>query len=444
MPNNPHEGASVEAARELLAQRMELLRFTTAGSVDDGKSTLIGRLLVDTKAVFEDQLAHVQQVTERRGQTGLDLALITDGLRAEREQGITIDVAYRYFSTPRRSFIIADTPGHVQYTRNMVTGASTANAAIILIDARNGVAQQSRRHAFIASLLGIPHLIVAVNKMDLVDYAEARYDQIRREFREWAAKLGQVDLRFIPISALNGDMVVTRGDNMPWYAGWTLLGLLEDLEIGTDRNLIDFRFPVQLVSRPQTDDLHDFRGYMGRIESGAVAVGDDIVVLPSGLRSKVKEIVTYGGNLDHAFAPQSITLTLEDDIDISRGDMIVRPKNVPRVESEFEAAICWMSEEPMQPRKKYLIKHTTRTVRGFIKDLRYRIDVDSLHRDVEAPTLELNEIGRCILKTQQPLYCDDYRENRATGSFIVIDELTNLTVGAGMIWGERHEAPAVQ
>jgi sulfate adenylyltransferase large subunit len=435
--------AALEAARELLAQRIELLRFTTAGSVDDGKSTLIGRLLVDSKAVFEDQLKHVKKVTERRGSEGLDLALITDGLRAEREQGITIDVAYRYFSSPKRSFIIADTPGHVQYTRNMVTGASTANAAIILIDARNGVTTQSRRHAFIASLLGIPHLIVAVNKMDLVDYSEERYDEIRTGFRDWAAKLGTVDIRFLPMSALHGDMVVDRGPNMPWYEGWTLLGLLENLEIGSDRNLIDFRFPVQLVSRPQTADLHDFRGYAGRIESGAVGVGDEVVVLPSGMRSKVASIVTFDGELDHAFAPMSVTLTLEDDIDISRGDMLVRPSNIPRIESEFEAAICWMGEEPMRPRKKYLLKHTTRTEKGLIKELRYQIDVDSLHRDTEAKSLALNEIGRVIIKTQRPLYCDDYRTNRATGSFIVIDELTNLTVGVGMVWRERHEAPDV-
>lgn len=435
--------AALDAAKELLAKRMELLRFTTAGSVDDGKSTLIGRLLVDSKAVFEDQLSHVKKVTERRGQEGVDLALITDGLRAEREQGITIDVAYRYFSTPKRSFIIADTPGHVQYTRNMVTGASTANAAIILIDARNGVSTQSRRHAFIASLLGIPHLIVAVNKMDLVDYDEARYEEIRTDFRDWAAKLGTVDIRFIPMSALLGDMVVERGENMPWYEGWTLLGLLENLEIGSDRNLIDFRFPVQLVSRPQTAELHDFRGYMGRIESGAVTVGDEVVVLPSGMRSTVKSINTFDGDIDHAFAPMSVNLTLEDDIDISRGDMLVRPSNMPRIESEFEAAICWMSDEPMRARKKYLIKHTTRTVKGLIKQLRYRIDVDTLHRDEDADCLALNELGRVIIKTQKPLYCDDYRTNRAAGSFIVIDELTNQTVGAGMVWRERHEAPDV-
>jgi sulfate adenylyltransferase large subunit len=429
----------VDQARELLDRRMQLLRFTTAGSVDDGKSTLIGRLLVDSKAVFEDQLAHVADVTSKRGQEGLDLALITDGLRAEREQGITIDVAYRYFSTPKRSFIIADTPGHIQYTRNMVTGASTADAAIVLVDARNGILTQSRRHAFLAALLGIPHVIVAVNKMDLVDYSEQRFEQIRREFREWSAKLRTHDVQFIPISALVGDMVVDRGTNMPWYSGWTLLGLLENLEIGADRNLIDFRFPVQLVSRPQTEELHDFRGYLGRVESGAVHVGDDVVVLPSGMRSRIASIVDADGQRDVAFAPQSTCLTLEDDIDISRGDMLVRPENMPRVSAEFEAAICWMHDEPMKPRKKYLIKHTTRHVRGFVKDLRYRIDVDTLHRDTHARELGLNEIGRCIVRTQKPLYFDEYDNNRSTGSFIIIDELNNLTVGAGMMW--RMSAP---
>ncbi|MEE2829444.1 MAG: sulfate adenylyltransferase subunit CysN [Myxococcota bacterium] len=429
------------SAREVLSRRMELLRFTTAGSVDDGKSTLIGRLLVDSKAVFEDQLKHVQQVTERRGQTGVDLALITDGLRAEREQGITIDVAYRYFSTPTRSFIIADTPGHVQYTRNMVTGASTANAAVILVDARHGVLTQSKRHAFLASLLGIRHLIVAINKMDLVDYDEAVYETIRRDFRDWASKLEAVDLRYIPLSALNGDMVVERGDNMPWYEGYTLLGLLENLEISQDRNLVDFRFPVQLVCRPQTAELHDFRGYQGTIESGSVSVGEEVVVLPPGLRSKVASIVTYQGELPTASAGMAVTLTLEDNIDISRGDMVVRPANMPRLESEFEAAICWMSEEPMQVRKKYLIKHTTRNVRGFVKELRYSIDVDTLHRDASAEGLGLNEIGRAIIKVQRPLFCDDYRRNRPGGAFIIIDELTNLTVGAGMIWRHVWEPP---
>ncbi len=435
------DSKAVEAAREILRRRMELLRFTTAGSVDDGKSTLIGRLLVDSKAVFEDQLQHVKQVTERSGREGVDLALITDGLRAEREQGITIDVAYRYFSTPKRSFIIADTPGHVQYTRNMVTGASTANAAVILVDARNGIVTQSLRHAFISNLLGIPHLIVAINKMDLVDYSEDVFETIRAEFREWATKLDAHDIQYIPISALHGDMVVERGDRMPWYQGYTLLGLLENLEISQDRNQIDFRFPVQLVCRPQTDDLHDFRGYQGRVETGAVSVGEEVVALPSGLRSKVASIVNFTGQQRTASSGQSITMTLEDDIDVSRGDMIVRPGNLPRIDSEFECAICWMHDEPMQVRKKYLIKHTTRTVRGVVKALRYRIDVDTLHRDESAEGLQLNEIGRCILKIQKPIFCDYYRDNRVGGAFIVIDELTNLTVGAGMVWRPLREPP---
>jgi len=425
---------AVEKAREVLRRRLELLRFTTAGSVDDGKSTMIGRLLVDTKQVFEDQLAHVKKVTERSGREGMDLALITDGLRAEREQGITIDVAYRYFSTPKRSFIIADTPGHIQYTRNMVTGASTADAAVIIVDARNGIVTQSKRHAFLSNLLGIPHLIVAINKMDLVDYDESVYEDIKGEFREWAAKLDAHDIRYIPISALYGDMIVHRGERMPWYEGYTLLGILENLEISQDRNLLDFRFPVQLVCRPQTDDLHDFRGYQGRVESGSVNVGDEIVVLPSGLRSQVESIVTFDGWHESASSGQSVTITLEDDIDVSRGDMLVRPRNMPRVDKEFEAIVCWMADEPMEVRKKYLIKHTTQTVRGFVTELRYRIDVDSLHRDTGAKDLELNEIGRCILRLQRPIYCDDYDHNREGGAFIIIDEMTNLTVGAGMVW----------
>jgi sulfate adenylyltransferase large subunit len=428
-------------AEELLGRRMELMRFTTAGSVDDGKSTLIGRLLVDTKGVFEDQLAAAQIATAKRGANGVDLALLTDGLRAEREQGITIDVAYRYFSTPKRSFIIADTPGHTQYTRNMVTGASTASVAIILIDARHGVITQTKRHAFIATLLGIPHIIVAVNKMDLVDYDEAVFERIRTEFRDWARKLDVRDVRFIPISALFGDMVVKRGERMGWYHGYSLLEMLENMEISSDRNLTDFRFPVQLVSRPQTDEHRDFRGYAGRIESGAVAVGDDVVVLPGGGRSRVESISTFDGNLDKAYTPMSVTICLEDEIDISRGDMLVRPGNVPRQEKEFEAAICWMAEEPMQRRGKYLIKHTTNTVKGVVTDLRYRIDVNTLHRDPSAESLGMNEIGRVMIKTQKALNVDYYRDNRETGSFILIDPHTNSTVGAGMIWRKRETAP---
>ena len=428
-----------DAAQKVFGRKIELLRMATAGSVDDGKSTLLGRLLVDTKAVFEDQLAHVVDVNQRKGGEGVDLALITDGLRAEREQGITIDVAYRYFSTPRRSFIIADTPGHIQYTRNMVTGASTAEVAIILVDARNGILTQTKRHSFISALLGIPHLVIAVNKMDLVDYSEERFEEIRGEFREWAAKLDAHDIRYIPISALNGDMVVERGDNMPWYQGRTLLDLLENLETSFDRNLIDFRFPVQYVSRPQTEELHDFRGYMGQIESGAVTVGEEVVHLPSGLKSKVKSIVTYDGNLKTAVTPQSVCITLEDDIDVSRGDMIVRPNNVPRIEQEIEATICWMSDSKMDTSKKYVLRHTTRQVRARIKELRYRIDVDTLHRDDSVDQLDLNELGRAVIRVQKPLFCDDYSINRSTGAFILIEEGTNQTVGAGMI--NKKSAP---
>ena len=413
----------------------------TAGSVDDGKSTLIGRLLFDTKTVFQDQLDHVIDVNRRRGGEGVDLALITDGLRAEREQGITIDVAYRYFSTPKRSFILADTPGHIQYTRNMVTGASTAEVAIVLVDARNGILTQTRRHAFISALLGIPHLLVAVNKMDLVDYSEERFEEIRGEFREWAAKLEVGDIRYIPISALHGDMVVERGDRMPWYRGPTLLDLLENLETSFDRNLIDFRFPVQYVSRPQTPELHDFRGYMGQIESGTVAVGDEVVHLPSGLKSRVARIVTYDGDLQTAVTPQSVCLTLEDDIDVSRGDMLVRPHNVPRIEREFEATVCWMSDTPMDASRRYVLRHTTNVVRARIKELRYRIDVDTLHRDESVDHLEVNDVGRIVLRVQKPVLCDDYASNRATGAFILIDAETNQTVAAGMIWKKSSPAP---
>ncbi len=430
-----------DAAARVFGRKIELLRLATAGSVDDGKSTLIGRLLVDTKQVFEDQLQHVEEVNKRKGGTGVDLALITDGLKAEREQGITIDVAYRYFSTPRRSFILADTPGHIQYTRNMVTGASTAEVAIILVDARNGILTQTKRHAFISSLLGIPHLIVAVNKMDLVDWSEARFEEIRGEMREWAAKLEVHDIRYLPMSALLGDMVVERGDHMPWYRGPTLLDLLENLETSFDRNLIDFRFPVQYVSRPQTPELHDFRGYMGQIESGAVSVGEEVVHLPSGLTSRVQRIVTYDGDLRSAVTPQSVCITLEDDIDISRGDMLVRPHNVPRIEKEFEATVCWMGETPMDSSRRYHLRHTTSAVRAVVKELRYRIDVDTLHRDESAESLALNEMGRVIVRVQKPVFCDDYSVNRRTGAFILIDDETNQTVGAGMIWKKSSPAP---
>jgi sulfate adenylyltransferase subunit 1 len=413
----------------------ELLRFTTAGSVDDGKSTLIGRLLVDTKGVFEDQLDAAMSVEEKKGARGAHLALLTDGLQAEREQGITIDVAYRYFATPKRKFIIADTPGHEQYTRNMVTGASTAHLAIILIDARKGVLTQSRRHAYISRLLGIPHIVVAINKMDLVGYAQEVYDNIRGQFSAFYDKLDLAggDVTFIPISALEGDMVVERGTNMPWYEGPTLLEKLETAPVEGRINAEDFRFPVQLVCRPQTEQWHDFRGYMGRIESGSVRVGDDITVLPSGLTSRIKQIVTWEGNLQEAFAPMSVTLTLEDERDISRGDMIVHTSNQPSVKKEIDAMLCWMHETPLQPGKKYLLKHATTTVKAMVTALEYRIDINTLERIPTPPELRMNEIGRVGLKLLKPIACDPYRINRATGGFIVIDDFTNMTVGAGMI-----------
>lgn len=412
-----------------------LLRFTTAGSVDDGKSTLIGRLLVDTKGVFEDQLDAAKSVEDKKGAKGAHLALLTDGLQAEREQGITIDVAYRYFATPKRKFIIADTPGHEQYTRNMVTGASTAHLAIILIDARKGVLVQSRRHATISRLLGIPHLVVAINKMDLVEYAQEVYEKIRSDFLDFHSKLGLVggDITFIPISALEGDMVVERGGNMPWHDGPTLLEKLESAPIEGKINAEDFRFPVQYVSRPQTEELHDFRGYMGRIESGSVKVGDAITVLPSGLTSRIKEIVTFEGNLQEAYAPMSVTLTLADERDISRGDMIVHSDNPPRVQKEISAMLCWMHQTPLQPGKKYLIKHAATTVKAVVTALEHRLDINTLERIPSPAELKMNEIGKVSLKLLKPIACDAYAENRATGGLIVIDDFTNMTVGAGMI-----------
>jgi sulfate adenylyltransferase subunit 1 len=410
----------------------ELLRFITAGSVDDGKSTLIGRLLHDSKSIFEDQLSAITHTSQRRGMENVDLSLLTDGLQAEREQGITIDVAYRYFATPKRKFIIADTPGHEQYTRNMVTGASTANLAIILVDARKGVLTQSRRHAYLASLVGIPHLVVAVNKMDLVDYSPEVFERIYKNFDAFAKGLHLRNIAYIPISALNGDMVVERGERLDWYQGPTLMDLLENVPIDHDINLEDFRFPIQLVCRPQTEELHDFRGYMGRIESGFISVGDPVKVLPSGLTSRVKEIVTYDGNLDAAVAPQSVTLTIEDHLDISRGDMLVKPINVPPVKNEFEAVLCWLSEQSLDLRRKYLIKHTTRTVKALVSGIAYRVDVNTLEHEA-ADTLKMNDIGRVLFKVHQPLACDPYQRNHATGSFIVIDEGNNNTVAAGMI-----------
>ena len=413
-------------------EQAELLRFITAGSVDDGKSTLIGRLLHDSKSIFEDQLSAITNTTQKRGMTGVDLSLLTDGLQAEREQGITIDVAYRYFATPKRKFIIADTPGHEQYTRNMVTGASTANLAVILIDARKGVLTQSRRHAYLASLVGIPHIVVAVNKMDLVDYSQTVFDDIHKEFSAFSDDLGLKNVEYIPMSALNGDMVVERGDNLPWYKGVTLMSLLEDVVIDHDINLADFRFPVQWVCRPMTEELHDFRGYMGRIESGSVQVGDAVTLLPSGLTSRVKEVLVYEGPVEQAFAPQSVTLTIEDHLDISRGDLLVKAAEAPRVTKEFDAMLCWLSEQSLDSQRKYLIKHTTRVVKAIVGSIDYRVDVNTLEQET-VDTLKMNDIAQVKFKVQQPLICDDYVRNHATGSFILIDESSNNTVAAGMI-----------
>jgi bifunctional enzyme CysN/CysC len=412
---------------------MEMLRVATAGSVDDGKSTLIGRLLYDTKSIFTDQMEAVERTSQQRGDEYTNLALLTDGLRAEREQGITIDVAYRYFATPRRKFIVADTPGHTQYTRNMVTGASTANAALILVDARKGVLEQSRRHAFLTSLLRVPHLVLCVNKMDLVDYDEGVFNAIADEFRNFAAKLDIGDLTIIPMSALAGDNVVTRSASMPWYEGTSLLHHLEELHIASDRNLIDVRFPVQYVIRPFSGSHLDYRGYAGQVAGGVLKPGDDVVVLPSGLTSRIAAIETKDGPVAEAYPPMSVTVRLEDEIDISRGDMICRPNNQPAVSQDVEAMVCWMHDEPMRPGGKYAIKHTTRSARAVVKELRYRLDVNTLHRDEQAQTLGLNEIGRLKLRVTAPLFTDPYRSNRTTGSFILIDEANNATVGAGMI-----------
>ena len=423
-----------------LHKEMELLRLVTVGSVDDGKSTLIGRLLVDTKGAFEDQLLAVRKAPHAiededvaLSARNIDLAMLTDGLQAEREQGITIDVAYRYFSTPKRKFIMADCPGHEQYTRNMVTGASTANAVIILIDARNGVLTQTRRHTHIIGLLGLPHLIVAVNKMDLVDYSEDVYNNIKDELTEFCAKQNIHDLICIPASALEGDMIVDRGDNMPWYEGETVLETLESLEVGDHVDEQEFRFPVQYVSRPQTKELPDFRGYMGRVVSGTVKKGDAVNILPAGHVSRVKEIVSFDGNLDEAFSPQSVAITLEDDIDISRGDIIVHAGHQLQSSKDIEAMVCWMGNEPLTARKKYHIKHTTNTCKAVIKDIVYHTDINTLEQDTNAEQLAMNEIGRVALKLQQPLNFDLFEGNHSTGSFIIIDSFTNNTVGAGMI-----------
>lgn len=412
---------------------MDLLRFTTAGSVDDGKSTLIGRLLYDSKSIFADQLEAVERSSSKKGLEHVDLSMFTDGLKDEREQGITIDVAYRYFSTPKRKFIIADTPGHIQYTRNMVTGASTANLALILVDARNGVVEQTKRHSFIASLLQIPHLIVCINKMDLVDYDQEAYEKIVSDFKDFAGKLSIPDIRFIPISALNGDQVVNHSDKMPWFKGSTLLHTLETIPIASDYNHIDTRMPVQTVIRPHTDEYHDFRGYAGRLASGILRKGDQVKVYPSGFESKVKEIHLPDGKSEEAFAPQSITLELEDDIDVSRGDMIVRSNNLCEDGQDIDAMICWLGNKPMVQRGKYILKHTTNEVRAMIKETTYRLDIETFDRQENVQQLEMNDIARVKLRTTAPLFYDAYENNRVSGSFILVEEGTFNTVAAGMI-----------
>ena len=411
----------------------QLLRFTTAGSVDDGKSTLIGRLLYDSKSIFEDQLASVTATSSKKGHEGVDLALFTDGLKDEREQGITIDVAYRYFTTPKRKFIIADTPGHIQYTRNMVTGASTANAAVILIDARNGVIEQTKRHSFIASLLNIPHLVVCVNKMDLVDYSEEVFNKITAQFEEFSSKLLMKDVRFIPISALEGDNVVNKSENMDWYVGGTLLNVLETLHISSDINKIDARFPVQTVLRPQSEEFRDYRGYAGRIASGIYRKGDEVAVLPSGFTSKIKSINTGEDEIEEAFAPMSVALTLEDDIDISRGDMIVKKNNQPEPSQEFDVMLCWLNNDAAKPRAKYVIQHTSNEERAMIKSVVYKVDINSYERQEDDDSLQMNDIARVKIRTTRRLMIDSYRDNRNTGSIILIDAGTNETVAAGMI-----------
>ena len=413
---------------------MDLLRFTTAGSVDDGKSTLIGRMLFDSKSIFQDQMEDIERISERMGgEEGINLALLTDGLRAEREQGITIDVAYRYFATPKRKFIIADTPGHIQYTRNMVTGASTANLAIILVDARHGMVEQTRRHAFIASLLKIPHVVFCINKMDLVEYAEESFEEIRNELTKFCTKLEVKDIRFIPISALKGDNVVHPSTKMDWYKGGTLMYTLENIHISGDLNHVDCRFPVQYVIRPQTEDYHDFRGYAGRIASGVFKKGDEVMLLPSGFTSKISSITTFDGEIEQAFAPMSVTIQIEDDLDLSRGDMIVRTNNRPTEDQDIELMVCWLSEKPLVPNGKYSVKHTTNDVRCIVKDIKYKININNLHRIEDDKEIKLNDIARISIRTTKPLFYDRYSRNRITGSLIIIDETTNETVGAGMI-----------
>ena len=422
------------------AQNTQLLRFTTAGSVDDGKSTLIGRLLYDSKSIFQDQLDAVEKSSQIKGFDYVDLSLLTDGLKSEREQGITIDVAYRYFATPKRKFIIADTPGHIQYTRNMVTGASTANLAIILIDARKGILEQTHRHAFIASLLQIPHAIVCVNKMDLVDYKQDVYDKIVEEFKEFSSKLNIKDVQFIPISALAGDNVVNRSENMPWYEGSTLIYQLEHVHIASDYNHVDCRFPVQSVIRPHTLEYQDYRGYAGRIDGGVFKAGDKVKVLPSGFTSTIKSVELNGEQIEEAFSPMSVTMLLNDEIDISRGDMIVRENNSPEVTQDIDVLVTWMSEKPLQSRTKVFVKHTTNECISMVKEIKYKVDINTLHRIEDVNQLEMNDIARISIRASKPLFVDAYERNRYTGSVILIDEQTNETIGAGMI--VNHNATA--
>jgi len=412
---------------------MDLMRFTTAGSVDDGKSTLIGRLLFDSKAIFQDQMEAIEKVSEQMGDGYVNLALLTDGLRAEREQGITIDVAYRYFATPKRKFIIADTPGHIQYTRNMVTGASTANLAIVLVDARHGIVEQTNRHAFIASLLQIKHLVLCVNKMDLVDYNQDSFDRIVEDFETFSHKLDIPDIHYIPISALKGDNVVNKSEEMPWYDGSTLLYVLENVHIASDLNYVDCRFPVQRVIRPQSDEFHDFRGYAGRIEGGVFKPGDEVMALPSGFTTTIESIRTMDEELTEAFSPMSVVMTLNDEIDISRGDMIVRTNNQPHVGQDIDLMVCWLNEKPLNPGGKYSIKHTTQDLRCIVKQIRYKVNINTLHRIEDDLKIGLNDIGRISIRTTRPIFYDSYRRNRTTGSMILVDEFTNETVAAGMI-----------
>ncbi len=422
---------SVQTSSQYLS--MDLMRFTTAGSVDDGKSTLIGRLLYDSKAIFEDQLDAIERTSKSAGDENINLALLTDGLRDEREQGITIDVAYRYFATPLRKFIIADTPGHIQYTRNMVTGASTANLAIVLVDARHGVVEQTCRHAFIASLLRIQHLVLCVNKMDLVDYQQEPFEKIRADFKEFSSKLDIPDIRYIPISALKGDNVVHKSGQMDWYQGASLLYTLENVQISSDNNFIDSRFPVQRIIRPQSDTYHDYRGYAGRVAGGVFKPGDEVIVLPSGLTTRISSIDTMDGALQEAFAPMSVSMRLADDIDIARGDMIAKPDNQPVVGQDIELMLCWLHEKKLMPGGKYALKHTTREARCILKEVKYKVNINTLHRMENDKEIGLNDIGRVLIRTTTPLLYDSYKKNRSTGSLILIDEFTNETVGAGMI-----------